>query len=96
MPMNKIAINGSDDLTYEVPDSFMPVIIKWIEYATKTPEEGTQRESVMGSMVEAMIQERYGPGMTFSNFLVRHYADKQQYVVEVELSESERMHPESS
>lgn len=96
MPSNIVTINGSKNLTYEVSDSFMPVLMKWIEYATKTPEEGDQRDSMMGSMVDAMIQERYGPDMRWTHFTIRNYVDEQSYVIEVDLTEEERMHPEAT
>jgi hypothetical protein len=93
MPSNKVEINGSEELTFDVSDSFMPVLMKWIEYATKTPEEGSQRNSMMGSLVNSMIQERYGPDMKWTDFTVRHYEDEQCYVIEVDLAEQEAIHP---
>lgn len=91
--MNVITVNGTD---YEVTDSFMPVLMRWVEYATAEPEEGTQREPVMGSIVNAMIQERYGPNMKWTDFTIRNYDDEQCYVTEVELAEQERIHPEAT
>lgn len=96
MPSNVIIINGADDLTFNISDSFMPVLMKWIEYATKTPEEGTQRDSMMGNMVNAMIQERYGPDMEWTNFRVSNCLEGQQYITEVEMAEVEKMRPETS
>lgn len=93
MPSNVITINGSEELTFDISDSFMPVLMKWIEYATKIPEEGDQRDSMMGSMVNAMIQERYGPDMEWTGFTIRHYAEDQCYVTEVDLAEQEEIHP---
>ncbi len=75
MPSNIITINGAENLTIEISDSFMPVLIKWIEYATKTPEEGTQRQPVIGSMIDAMIQERYGPDAEWEHVHVTNYDD---------------------
>lgn len=31
MPSNKISINDSEDLVYDVPDSFMPPLISYLE-----------------------------------------------------------------
>jgi hypothetical protein len=31
MPANIVKINGSNDLTYIVPDSKMPLLLKWLK-----------------------------------------------------------------
>ena len=68
MPANSIKING--EIEFELGDSKMPPIMKWLEHHAKTPGEGDKPDTIFAEMVTLMAKTVYGENFDFHQCVI--------------------------